>query len=337
MRYRNGRSCHRLWAAILVAGCAAGTSAADGPVTEFALPGDGQRPQAIVVGPDGNLWATEVLKRQIVRVTLKGEATVFAVPGTGVGVLQGLAVGPDGNLWFTSREENAIRRVTPKGEFTGTFPIPSKAATENKVTKGSWPRGITAGPDGNLWFAEMAGNKIGRITPKGEITEFPVPTTDAQPYGVVTGPDKMIWFTESGAGKIGRIDPKTGKIEEFALSDPKARPRDITVGPDGNLWFSENGADRIGRVTPKGEVSGFDLPKGTQPIGIAAGSDGNVWFTAFRTHKIGRITPAGKLSWFDLATENAQPFGMTAGPDGTVWFTEQANRIGRIDTKAAGK
>ncbi|VTR98683.1 Virginiamycin B lyase OS=Streptococcus gallolyticus GN=vgb PE=3 SV=1 [Gemmata massiliana] len=323
--------------AVLVSGAVLVPTRAAEPIVEHALPGTGQRPQAIVVGPDGNVWVTEVLKRQIIRITPKGDATAFAVPGKDVGVLQGLAVGPDGNLWFTSREENAIRRITLKGEFDSTFPIPSKAVVENKVTKGTWPRGITAGPDGNLWFAEMTGNKIGRITPKGEITEYPVPTDDAQPYGVVTGPDKMIWFTESATGKIGRLNPKTGKIEEFRLADSKARPRDITNGPDGNLWFSENGADRISRITPKGEVSGFELPKGTQPIGIATGGDGNVWFTAFKTHKIGRITPAGKLSWFDLKTENAQPFGMTAGPDGTVWFTEQANRVGQIDTKNAGK
>jgi len=35
------------------------------------------------------------------------------------------------------------------------FPVP---------TASSQPAGITAGPDGNLWFAEQNGNKIGRIT-----------------------------------------------------------------------------------------------------------------------------------------------------------------------------
>jgi virginiamycin B lyase len=33
---------------------------------------------------------------------------------------------------------------------------------------GSWPFGITAGPDGNLWFAESDGNRIGHLAlPKG--------------------------------------------------------------------------------------------------------------------------------------------------------------------------
>jgi virginiamycin B lyase len=299
-------------------------------LVETSLPGEGQRPQGIVVGPDGNLWVTEVIKHQIFRVTPGGEMTAFPVPGEGVGVLQGITSGPDGNLWFTSREENAIRRISTKGEFNGTFVIPSQATTPNKFNKGSWPRGITVGPDGQIWFAEMAANKIGRITLTGEFSEFDIPTADAQAYSVVTGPDQNLWFTESAAGKIGRLDVKTGKIIEFPLDDPKSRPRDMTVGPDGHLWFSLNGSDRIGRISMSGEIKEFALPADTKPIGIAAGADGNIWFTAFKTHKIGRITPAGEVSLFDLKTANAQPFGMTRGPNGVIWFASQANQVGYV-------
>jgi virginiamycin B lyase len=313
------------------------SAAPDDPVTEFSLASDGHRPQAIVAGPDGNLWVTEVLKKKILRVTPKGEITEFQVPGKDVGVLQGIAAGPDGNLWFTSREENAIRRVTPKGEFNGTFVIPSKAVKPTQFTAGSWPRGIAAGPDGNVWFAEMAGNKIGRITPKGEITEFAVPTAESQPYGVAFDKKGNVWFTESGADKVGRLDPATGKIDEFKLPTAKALPRDIVLGPDGNLWFSENTIDKLGRVTPDGVVTEFPLPKGSRPVGVAVGGDGNIWYAGFGTGQVGRVTPEGKVMTFDLPTPKSQPFGMAAGPDGNVWFAEQANRIGRIDVKAAGK
>src|SRR3954454_10403213 len=102
----------------------ASAARAGGPVTEFPLASAGHRPQAIVTGPDGNLWVTEVIKKKILRVTPQGKITEFAVPGDKVGVLQGIASGPDGNLWFTSREENAIRRLSTSGEFNGTFPIP---------------------------------------------------------------------------------------------------------------------------------------------------------------------------------------------------------------------
>ena len=38
---------------------------------------------------------------------------------------------------------------------------------------GSYPFGITTGPDGNLWFTEYTGDRIGRITPQGVISEYP--------------------------------------------------------------------------------------------------------------------------------------------------------------------
>jgi hypothetical protein len=60
---------------------------------------------------------------------------------------------------------NAI--LTPGGPtITAQYPIP---------TAGSGPNGIVAGPDGALWFTEYSGNKIGRITTGGSITEYRSP------------------------------------------------------------------------------------------------------------------------------------------------------------------
>ncbi len=53
---------------------------------------------------------------------------------------------------------------------------------------------MVEGPDGKMWFTEA--DKIGRITPSGEITEFPLPTPDSAPMGITTGPDGNLWFTE---------------------------------------------------------------------------------------------------------------------------------------------
>jgi virginiamycin B lyase len=38
--------------------------------------------------------------------------------------------------------------------------------------------------DGNLWFTELTGDKIGRITPAGSINEFPVPTASSRLTGI---------------------------------------------------------------------------------------------------------------------------------------------------------
>ncbi len=117
------------------------------------------------------------------------------------------------------------------------FPIP---------TASTFPRGITAGPDGNLWFTEYSGNKIGRITPAGFITEFPIPPTSSNPFGITAGPDGNLWFAEDGSNNIGRITPAGVVTGEFSIPTGDSRPFGITAGPDGNLWFTEFNGNNIG-------------------------------------------------------------------------------------------
>jgi virginiamycin B lyase len=134
------------------------------------------------------------------------------------------------------------------------FPIP---------TPNSGPVGITAGPDGALWFTEAGTGKIGRITTAGTLTEFPIPTPNSGPVGITAGPDGALWFTEFGcffppcpASKIGRITT-AGAITEFAAG---SRLQGITAGPDGALWFTEAGTGKIGRITTAGTLTEFAVP-----------------------------------------------------------------------------
>src|SRR6185436_11779124 len=96
--------------------------------------------------------------------------------------------------------------VVSAGPNQTIFHPPSQVTiTEYPVPTAGSPQDITAGPDGNMWFTEIAGNKIGRITPAGVITEFPVPTAASKPVGITAGPDGNLWFGEGDGNKIGRI------------------------------------------------------------------------------------------------------------------------------------
>ncbi len=127
------------------------------------------------------------------------------------------------------------------------------------TTANAVPYGITAGPDGNLWFTENNANKIGRITPAGDVTEYDLPTAIAFPSVIVAGPDGNLWFTAEGGNKIGRITP-AGDVTEFAIPTAGAFPYGIAAGPDGNLWFTEIQGNKIGRITPAGVVTEFAIP-----------------------------------------------------------------------------
>jgi streptogramin lyase len=218
--------------------------------------------------------------------------------------------------------------------------------------------GITRGPDGNLWFTEAANNAIGKITPAGNVTEYPLPPHlspdgmhNVQPYRITAGPDGNLWFTEAAtyqydpinnlySNHIGSITP-AGVISEFEVSRGDfSGPGGITFGPDGNLWFTKSNANKITRFgvgTNLGSMTDFLVPTADSvPAEITAGPDGNLWFTEYASNKIGKITTAGVVTEYPVPTAQSVPNFLTAGPDGNLWFTEfESTKVGRITPTGA--
>src|SRR5947207_605450 len=101
-----------------------------------------------------------------------------------------------------------------RGKRVREFPIP---------TVGGWPEGITAGPDGNLWFTEYSADNIGRITTQGAITTFPLPRRGRGPVGIAAGPDGNLWFAEIAGNGIGRITTE-GVVTEYLIPTHQSQP-----------------------------------------------------------------------------------------------------------------
>ncbi len=275
------------------------------------------------------VWSNAVARVAFVAAAVVLAGLAVATAGAAVVAPADIAAGPDGRVWFTEPEVDRIGWVTPGGELR-----------ELSTGTNSGPRSITAGPDGNMWFTEsgrcfercVGGNRIGRVSPRGAITTFPVESRPASGdslglAGIAAGPDGNLWFTEAVADRIGRITP-AGVVTEFSAGiSGDAGPGAIVAGADGNLWFTEAVAGRIGRITPAGEVREFPVSVNWL-MDVAAGADGNVWFTG-GGGRIGRITPEGMFptglrAWFG-------PDAVAAGADGNIWFTGVIDgRIGRI-------
>jgi streptogramin lyase len=73
------------------------------------------------------------------------------------------------------------------------------------------PGGITAGPDGALWFTNY--DSIGRMTTNGRFTGYANPGISF-PAGITAGPYGALWFTNNGNNSIGRI---TTTVTPWAL------------------------------------------------------------------------------------------------------------------------
>src|SRR5260370_14642858 len=89
----------------------------------------------------------------------------------------------------------------PPAGIIAEFPLPTSEIS---------PAGITAGPDGNLWFTASTAvgdiSRIGRITPAGQISEFALPPRI--PSESVAGPDANLCFTDARRHFAG-VSPTT--------------------------------------------------------------------------------------------------------------------------------
>jgi streptogramin lyase len=247
-----------------------------------------------------------------------------------------IATGPDGNLWFGDFQIGVpgfeIARITTNGAIAGIAALPATSGL---------PLAIAAGPDGNLWFTESTAGRIGRITPSGVLTEFPLPPSGLGACAVAAGPDGNMWFMQGSApGVMDRvtIGGTPAVFPTNVANSSFLSLMGIATGPDGNLWFVDFD-NAVGRMTVDGAVTEFAVPSqigrervSNEPFdstGIAQGPDGNVWFA--EAAGIGRITTGGTITEFAVPTPRAGVAGIAAGPDGNVWFTEfLANQIGRI-------
>ncbi len=200
------------------------------------------------------------------------------------------------------------------------------------------PNGFAAGPGNSLWFTEFNADKIGVVNPATHaITEFPLPTNNAEPLGITEGPDGNMWFAESGVGQIGMINVKTDAITEYSLGDSYAIPYGITAGPNDTVWFTEQDSNAIGVINAATGKVGLPIPIPTGdsvPEGMTYVPGGGIWFTESIGNKIGMIDPTtGAISEYTTGlTAASQPDDITLGTDGKLWFTEYSgNQIGMID------
>jgi virginiamycin B lyase len=194
----------------------------------------------------------------------------------------------------------------------------------------SEPNGITLGPDGNVWFADGNANQLGRVTPAGAVTRFPLA---GKPIFVTSGPDGALWATRQTANDVVRVSTTGTVLSNFILPNPGAYPYGITTGSDGNLWFTEFSASpsRVARLTPS--FSYADANEPGQPTGVVAGPDGNMWVAGGYGDDILKYpTSLGAPTSYPV-TASSRPGDITRGPDGRLWFTEwDAGQVGAITT-----
>lgn len=272
------------------------------------------------VGPDGAIWflvgapVGSPTPSGIGRISDDEKMSTFPLPQPTRAL--GLAFDGSGALWYTDATRSAIVKYIPGGG-SEVFLLPTEAAQPNQ---------IVLGPDGNLWFTEISGARIGRITPSGVVTEFPVPGTK-NVYGIVVGPEGDLSFTyNSGIGQITTSG-------EMTLTTVPGSPWALTVGPTNDLWYTQGTAPTIGRFSKAGSVIEFPIPGGERLWDLTAPADGRIWFTDLFQDVIGALRADGTLNI--LPREFPFAGNLATGPGGNVWYSAEGV-IGRINVPPLG-
>lgn len=232
--------------------------------------GNGSAPHGVIVGPDGAAWITDGGLNAIVRVDPETEeVTLYPLPqGTPYANLNTAAFDGDGILWFTG-QSGYYGRVDPATGAVEVFDAP----------RGRGPYGITATPDGDIYYASLAGSHIARIdTETGEATMIEPPTPNQGARRVWSDSQGRIWVSEWNSGNVSVYDPADESWQTWRL--PGNAPSAYAVYVDENdvVWLSDFSANAIVRFDPETEeFTSVPLPSPNGSVRQILGRTGEVW------------------------------------------------------------
>ena len=182
------------------------------------------------------------------------------------------------------------------------------AAEVTVATAVAFTEGPAQGPDGMLYFTDVANNRILRFNPAAKKHE--VYRADSnRANGLLFDAQGRLIACEGSDGernqpRVTRTDLTTGKVEEIATKyEGKLfnAPNDVTMDGQGRLYFTD------------------PAPDATSPSTKAKGATG--------VPGVYRIDSDGKITRLLTAPETEWPNGLVISPDDKTLYLIEANKV----------
>lgn len=293
---------------------------------EYPLPA---YPHDVAPAPDGTVWWTAQGEGALGRLN-PADGKTHQIPFGKNSSPHGVIIGPDGAAWVTDGGQNAIVRVDPLTEAVKVFPLPSERANANLNTatfdktgmlwftgqngiygrlnpasgelkvfdapRGRGPYGITATPDGKVFYASLAGNHIAQINSQSDAaTPLDPPTPGQGARRVWSDSQGNIWVSEWTAGQVARYTPTSNQWREWKLPGAHPMVYAVYVDEQDKVWLSDWGSNALVRFDPATETfTPFPLPSATANIRQILGRKGEVWAAESGANKLVVIRTAAQ-------------------------------------------
>ncbi len=300
-------------------------------------------PEILAMDAAGDIYASDNFNNAIRRISASG--VVSTVAGATSGAFadgsgrtatfsspEGIAVTPDGNtLYVADLSDHRIRRISfTGGDITdpsnwlvatiagtgaqgGNYSTP----TAGNVATMNYPTGLALDPGGNIYFAEVQGNRIRRMQFLGGDTN-----------------NAANWTVYLIAGDASAVSGASGDVDGSFSSARFYSPDMIACDSSGRVYVADSANHRVRVVTSDGTVTTLaggvsgDTPQfGYQdgagatarfstPTGVAVDSSGLVYVAESSGNRIRCITQAGNVT--TVAGTGAS--GATDGPGNVATF-----------------
>jgi virginiamycin B lyase len=298
-------------AAAIAVSTAGGTADAKMAVQTFVvLAGAGAHD--VYPAPDGTVWFTAQSAGKLGRLDPRTGKSELIALGPGAAP-HGVIVGPDGAAWVTEGGQNAIARVDPATRAVKLFPLPKERQNANLNTasfdrqgvlwftgqngiygrldvktgamaifdapRGAGPYGIATTPDGQVFFASLAGNYLGQIdlaTGTVTVLDPPVPLQGAR--RVWSDSRGGLWITGWNSGDLFRYDSESRTWARWHLPGDGPQPYAVYVDETDAVWVSDWSSNAILHFDPNTEkFESFPHPDRYTSVRQLAGRRGEVW------------------------------------------------------------
>ncbi len=307
-------------AVVAVAALLAFAPAQAAQVKYFAVP-NGAHPHDVAPAPDGKVWYTAQHQGALGVLDPRTGATSH-IPLGPDSAPHGVIVGPDRAAWVTDGGQNAIARVDPVTRAVKLFPLPKdfpdaslNTATFDrkgilwftgqngvygrvdpatgkveawKAPKGVGPYGIATTPNGEVWYASLAGDYIGKIdTVSGDAAVVAPPKPGVGPRRVWSDSKGVLWVSFWRTGEVGRYDPIAKAWKVWPLPNSKHGCYAVFVDDKDKVWLSDWTNNAVVRFDPGTEkFEGFPSNKRRADVRQMLGRPGELWAAESGTDRL---------------------------------------------------
>src|SRR5512140_3283339 len=240
-----------------------------GKVTQVSL-GRNSAPHGVIAGPDRAAWITDGGQNAIARYDpASKEVKLFPLPKEF----------PDANLDTATFDRKGILWFTGQSGVYGRVDPATGKVEAWKAPKGYGPYGITTTPNGEVWYASLAGDHIAKIdTVSGDALMVPPPKSGVGPRRIWSDSKGLLWVSFWNSGEVGRYDPLNKTWKVWAIPDSGAGCYAVYVDDKDKVWLTDWTNNAIVRFDPVAQkFESFPSNKRRADVRQLNGRPGEVW------------------------------------------------------------